>query len=178
MFAVLGLALSWHQLPVWPGLVWALIFGFFVSLAPILLIVYLLHTKRISDIHMSNIRERRIPYIAGVLSSFVAFVLISFLGGPPLLNCLALFSMVDLILLGIVTNYWLISIHAASVAGTTLIAMSVFGFNVGLGLLPLAVVVSAVRLYLRRHSVTQVLAGLVLGSVVTLGFMWSGCFKP
>ena len=44
MFALVGLALALHELPLWPGLGFAAAYGFLVSLAPILIIVYLLKT--------------------------------------------------------------------------------------------------------------------------------------
>ena len=61
MFAVLGLAVAWKELPFWEGLLWAAVYGFWVSLMPILVVAYMLRIGRISDLHMSNTKERRIP---------------------------------------------------------------------------------------------------------------------
>jgi hypothetical protein len=63
MFAVLGLTLALHVLPVLPALLWAAVYGFFVSLAPILFVLYLLRTGRIAELHMSDTRERHLPYL-------------------------------------------------------------------------------------------------------------------
>ena len=67
MFAILGLAISLKIMPFWPGLGWAAVYGFLVSLAPILFVLYLLKTGRITELHMSNTRERSIPYLSAIL---------------------------------------------------------------------------------------------------------------
>jgi hypothetical protein len=67
MFACLGLALALAELPFWEGLAWGAAYGFCVSLAPILFVVYQLRSGKISDLHMTSRRERRGPYIAAVI---------------------------------------------------------------------------------------------------------------
>ena len=46
MFAVVGLVVALTSVPFWQALSWAAIFGFFVSLAPILFVLYLLWALR------------------------------------------------------------------------------------------------------------------------------------
>jgi membrane-associated phospholipid phosphatase len=176
MFAILGLAVSWKELPFWEGLLWAAVYGFWVSLMPILLVAYLLRIGRISDLHMSNTSERRIPYFASVVGSLVALAIIQFFDGPELLRCLAIFSTLVLAALAIITNYWLISIHAASIASVTIISGLVFGWWTLILLLPLVIIVCMVRLYLRRHNLQQVLAGLALGVITVWALVLIGCF--
>jgi membrane-associated phospholipid phosphatase len=176
MFALLGLAISWKELPFWEGLFWAAVYGFWVSLMPSLVVAYLLKTGRISDLHMSNVRDRRIPYTASVIGSLIALAIIHLFNGPELLRCLAIFSVVELAALAIITNFWLISIHATAIASVTIISGLVFGWWTLLLLLPVVAAVCWVRLYLRRHTVQQVVAGLALG-VATVGLLLQfGCF--
>ena len=176
MFAVLGLALAWEELPFWEGLLWAAVYGICVSLLPSLLVGYLLRTGRISDLHMTSTRERRIPYLASIAGSLVALGIIQLFDGPYLLHCLALFSAVELTILGIITNFWLISIHATSITAVTLISGLVFGWWAAVFLVPLAVLVCFVRLYLRRHNVQQVVAGIGLGFITVWLMVQIGCF--
>lgn len=176
IFALLGLALALAELPVLPGLLWAALYGFWVSLAPILYVVYLLETGRISDLHMSATGERRSPYIVGVIGSIIALILILAFDGPALLTCLAISSTITLAALALITYFWLISIHAASIAAAALIMGLVYGAWAALLLLPLVVVVSWVRLYLRRHTPAQVAAGLALGVSVVAVVTLFGCF--
>ena len=176
IFAVLALALAWYELPFWEGLMWAAIYGFWVSLAPILFVVYLLHTSRISDLHMNTSEERRWPYIASVLGAIIALVFILLFDGPELLRCLAIFCIIELAALAIITNFWMISIHATSISAATVIVGLVFGLLPALLLIPIILLVCWVRLYLRRHNWAQVIAGLTLGVLSVYTVTLFGCF--
>ena len=170
MFAAVGLALAWYELPFWPGFGWAAVYGLLVSLAPILVVFYLLRTGRIAELHMTNRRERYIPYLSSVAAATLAYVLLVWFDGPALLRCLALFNMIGLTILALITVFWLISIHATAMAAMNVIVGLVFGAPAGIALLPLLVLVCWARLYLKRHNWQQVVAGLVLGSV-TVGLL-------
>lgn len=176
IFASLGLALALAELPLLPALFWAALYGFWVSLAPILYVAYLLKTGRISDLHMSATGERRSPYIVSVIGSLIALILIAAFDGPILLTCLAISSTFTLAALALITYFWLISIHATSIAAATIIMGLVYGPWAALLLLPLVAVVSWVRLYLRRHTPAQVAAGLALGVSVVVVVALFGCF--
>jgi len=176
IIALLGLALSLDELPNIQGLMWSLIFGFWVSLMPILLVIFMLKTGRITDLHMNTRRERRLPYITSVIGALVALLFVQIFSGPELLRCLAIYSIITLSLMAIITHYWMISIHANSIASAALIAGLVFGLWLTLLLLPLVVLVSWVRIYLRRHTWSQVFAGMALGLGVVLIMATSGCF--
>jgi membrane-associated phospholipid phosphatase len=176
IFAGLGLALSWHELSFWSGLFWAAIFGFWVSLVPILFVAHRLQTGRISDLHMNTTQERRLPYIVSVAGSLIALLIISVFDGPHLLQCLSVFSAIVLAILGVINDFWKISIHAASIAAAAVIVTLVFGPRFGLLLLPLVIAVTWLRLYLRRHTVAQVVAGLIVGIFTPLVLTLFGCF--
>jgi len=176
LFALLGLAFALYERPSLNGLLWAAVYGFFVSLLPILIVLYLLKTGRIAELHMSNTGERHIPYISAVLSAGIAFALISLFAGPELLRCLTIFNMIELTVLGIINAFWLISMHSTGIMATFLLVGLVFGWAYSLIVLPFVIMVCVVRLYLRRHTVMQVIAGLGLG-VLTVYFMTLiGCF--
>lgn len=176
MFAILGLALAWKELLFWPGFVWGAFYGLLVSLAPILFVLFLLRTGRIAELHMSNTEERHLPYLVAVGCALLALGGITLLNGPELLRCLALFNVIELIALGAVNVYWLISIHATGIMATMLIAGLVFGWEIGLAILPLVALISWVRLYLQRHTPMQIIAGLGLGVVTVLAMVGIGCF--
>ncbi|MGW8318432.1 MAG: hypothetical protein ACWGPS_04240 [Candidatus Promineifilaceae bacterium] len=176
IFAVLGLALAWQELGFWPGLFWATVFGFWVSLAPILLVVYLLRTGRITDLHMNTAQERRLPYLSSAVGALVALILLAVFSGPELLRCLAIYSLISVVILGLINVAWLISIHMTSIAAATLISGLVFGPIVALALVPLAALVFLARLFLRRHTIPQLLAGALVGIVCVLVVMVLGCF--
>ncbi|MGD2049948.1 MAG: hypothetical protein PVH03_10640 [Chloroflexota bacterium] len=176
IIAALGLALSLEELPTWRGFLWAVVFGFWVSLIPSLFVLYMLRTGRISDLHMNTRRERRWPYVTGVLGSAIALALIMIFGGPENLRCLAIFSLIELSILGFITNFWMISIHATSITAAMAIVGFIFGLLPALILLPLVFAVYWVRLYLRRHNLAQVVAGIVLGLFTVFVLTLGGCF--
>lgn len=166
MFAVVGLAFALTEEPGLAGFAWAVFYGLLVSLAPILVVLYLLHTGRIKELHMSDTRERHIPYITAVASALVAFMVIALLDGPELLRCLALLNSINLVALGIINTRWLISIHATGIMATFLLTGIVFGWGLAWGVVfPLLLAVAVIRLYLKRHTLPQVTAGLALGAI-------------
>ena len=176
MFALLGLAFSLYERPSWNGLLWAAVYGFFVALLPILIVLYLLKTGRITELHMSNTSERHIPYISAVLSAGIAFALVSLFDGPELLRCLTIFNMIELAALGLINPFWLISIHSTGAMATMLLVGLVFGWAYSLLVLPFVILVCWVRLYLRRHTPMQIAAGLGLGVVTVFIMTLIGCF--
>jgi membrane-associated phospholipid phosphatase len=177
IFAVLGLALSLAEAGLWPGFLWAAVFGFFVSLAPILFILFMMRIGRITDLHMNTRQERYLPYLVSIVSSAVVLLPLYLFDGPVLLSCLTILNIVVLFILGLVNTFWLISIHTTSVSAATVIFGLVFGSGAAVAFSPFLLSVCWARLYLRRHTPGQVVAGLLLGLVATLALNYAGCFS-
>ena len=176
IFAILGLALAWYELPLLPGFLWAAVYGLLVSLTPIIFVLYLLKTGRIKELHMSNTGERHLPYLIAVLCAALSYTLLIGFDGPDLLRCLSLFNVVELAALGLINIFWLISIHATGIMAAFVIVGLVFGWLASLLVLPFVISVCWVRLYLKRHTPAQVTAGLILGVASVLIITLTGCF--
>jgi membrane-associated phospholipid phosphatase len=176
MFAVLGLIFALATLPFWQALFWAAVYGFWVSLAPILFILWLLRTGRIKELHMSDQRERHLPYTVAAVSAGIFLIIGLIFNIPELMICLAIFNVIELTLLGLINVKWLISIHATGMMATMTLVAYVFGIWSGLLVLPLVILVAAVRLYLKRHTVAQVIVGLALGFFSVWILTLFGCF--
>lgn len=176
MFAAAGIALGVHERPFWPGLVWGLIYGVLVALGPLFVILYLMRTGHISELHMSSTRERHIPYISAVVFGMIAYALLLLFNGPELLRCLTILSAITLGTLGLINTRWLISIHATAAIITWLVVTLIFGWTASLTLLPLVVLICWVRIYLKRHTPAQVLAGIALGIATFMLIRILGCF--
>ncbi len=176
MFAILGLAIPLKTLPFWPGFAWAAMYGLLVSLAPILVILYLLKIGYISELHMSNTSERHVPYGTAVAFALLAFGIVNWFDGPELLRCLLIFNIIELAALGLINIKWLISIHATGIMATFLIVGLLFGWGWSLAVLPFVIAVCWVRLYLKRHSPAQIIAGLGLGVLSVWLITLLGCF--
>lgn len=177
MFALVGLAICLYTLPPWSAVNWFLIYGFWVSLFPILFVLVLLYTGHVQELHMSDTRERRLPYVVAFLGSAVAFVLVSLYEGPELLRCLTIFNMVELCTLALINLAWLISLHSTgAMAASTLVGL-IWGIPAGLLVgIPLTLSVCWVRLYLRRHTLGQTIAGVGVGLFTVLILLPFGCF--
>jgi membrane-associated phospholipid phosphatase len=70
----------------------------------------------------------------------------------------------------------LISFHATAIAAALTISWLLFGWQASLVVLPFLIGVVLIRLYLKRHTLTQVVAGLLLGILSVLSLTWFGCF--
>jgi membrane-associated phospholipid phosphatase len=176
MFALLGFALAFYATPFVQAAAWGALYGVLVSLVPILAVFYLLHTGRIAELHMSHTQERHLPYLIATLCAGAAFLLLTLFNGPELLRCLAAFNVVELIALGVINIRWLISIHATGMTATWLIAWLVFGWVAAVLLFPILLLVCWVRLFLKRHTPAQVVAGIGLGIISVLTLTAFGCF--
>ena len=178
MFALTGLALAIYETSIWPGLAWGIFYSVLIALTPLAVIFYLLRSGRIADLHMSSTGERHIPYLTAVISGTIAYLILTWFNGPLLLRCLAILSVLTLGALGLINTRWLISIHATAAASTWLIATLVFGWVAGILLFPILVLICWIRLYLKRHSPAQVLAGVAVGLTIVLIMRAFGCFIP
>lgn len=178
MFAAMGFALAIRERPGWAGFGWGLFYGLLTALLPILFVLFLLKTGRIGDLHMSRTQERHLPYIVAIAAAVLALLCVAIFDGPDSMQCLAAANIVVLTFLGLINTRWLISIHTSAASATWMIAASVYGMTVGLLLLPLVGLIVWARLYLKRHTPAQVLAGLALGLSTILVFRQAGCFLP
>ncbi len=177
MFSSLGLALALVERPFWNGLSWAAAYMLLVSATPIVAVLYLLRTGHISELHMSNTSERHLPYAIAIGCALLGLALVHLFNGPELLRCLLVFNVVELMALALINLFWLISIHATGIMATMTIVWLVFGWTASLFVLPFVISVSWVRLFLKRHTPMQVMAGLLLGAGSVLTLTLFGCFR-
>jgi membrane-associated phospholipid phosphatase len=145
-----------------------------------LLTVYIMYkNKLISSIAIPK-RKERLPVLALVIIYYSMTYYIFRYWNTTLLNLLQpylsfLFAgLILLLLLTLITLKWKISIHAASIAGLTggitaltFIAQPIINlqqlFLVNALLLTFIGIVSFSRMYLKAHSMIQILAGISLG---------------
>ena len=125
---------------------------------------------------MSDTSERHLPYLIAVICGFIMYSLVVLFDGPQLLKCLAVFNIVTLAALGVINARWLISFHATAIAAAWMITGLVFGWAASLLVLPFVIGVVVVRLFLKRHTLAQVVAGLALGIISVWSLTWFGCF--
>jgi membrane-associated phospholipid phosphatase len=128
----------------------------------------------ISDLHMNKREERFWPMIFSVLGAAVGW-LILFIQDAPLTLLVVMTTHVLLsIAMLVITSWWKISMHSASI-GTLAVFVMLFTGRAALPALLLVPLVGWARVYLRRHTTAQTIAGAFLGgAIVWLAFLLLG----
>jgi hypothetical protein len=147
---------------------WAVLYGLLVSLLPLGIVLYMLKTGRISDLHIHNRDERHIPYLITFVGTVIAFIVTHVFGGSQLLRSLLVCNIVGLAFLGFINVRWLISNHTASIMLAAVFSGFVFGRTASVALTPVVGLTFLARLVLRRHTIAQLVAGLLVGAAPVL----------
>lgn len=152
---------------------WWLLFlsTFFTSIGPMLFVFWLYATDRISDLDMS-IREER----EKVFGAFVVFYLLGTFAlwlfhCPTLLIATLAGYTLSTAIVQYITRYWKISTHALGITAP-LVALSLLYGKQPLPFLVVIPMVCWARVYLRAHTVMQVLAGAALAIFSVVLFFW------
>jgi len=148
------------------AMLWAGTYILVAVVPSVLHLVWLMHRGHITGLDVP-LREHRIRPFALTMACYTLAWVVMGVGGAPL-SMVALagaLALQTLIILG-VTLHWKISVHCATASGTAVLAWSLTGLW-----LPMCLVVALIawsRVRLRRHTVTEAGAGLLLGSVIFL----------
>lgn len=150
---------------------WILLFNsaFFTSIAPMLFIFYLYATDRISDLDMSIRTERERVFIAFVVFYALGAVDLWIIHAPVIMTASMAAYAVSSLVVQWITRYWKISTHALGITAPLVALTVLFGQRPA----PFYVLIPIVgwsRVYLRAHTVLQVVAGTLLALGTTLLF--------
>ena len=144
---------------------WGYLFAstFFTSLGPMLYILWLYASDRIADLDLSVRGERE-----AVFSTFVIFYTLGtatlwLIHAPQLLIATMAGYAVASLVVGYITRYWKISTHALGISAS-MVALTYVYHQQPLPFLVLIPIVGWSRVYLKAHTVGQVLAGIALGA--------------
>ena len=114
------------------------------------------------------IREQRInPLAIAVVSYLIGFVLLKLMQAPNLVQGLMFCYATNTFLVLLITNWWKISIHTTAISGPLIALMYQFGSLI-FPFLILILLVGASRLILKRHTLSQVMAGAAIGIFSTV----------
>ncbi len=151
--------------PSLKGWVCAIAYTLITILGPLLILFRLMHRGRVSDLDVTQRRERPVPFIAALIGGIIAWLCLYAVGAPTLLMRFAFAHMSVMALIFVITLFWKISVHSAGIAGVATLAASLLG---GLQVLALTsvILVGWSRIRLGRHTFGQVVAGGVLGSLI------------
>jgi membrane-associated phospholipid phosphatase len=145
---------------------WAALCSAIGILPPVAYVAWLTRRGLVTDMHLPLREERTRPFVAALLSSAAALVVTNVLGAPALVVVSAATAWLLTTVMFLITLRWKISTHCAAAAALAAMAIGLRGVPA----LPVVAVVPVVawsRLRLHRHDRGQVLAGAVVGAVVT-----------
>ncbi len=145
---------------------WILISFFFIGVIPVGYIFWLLENKKVSDIHLSNHSDRKIPFLISAVSALIGVIILYFFGAATPILAVTLAYALNATILFVITLYWKISIHSALFANFIFICVALFGAKYW-PLFFLWVPLAWARVHRKKHTPEQVLFGAVIAICVT-----------
>ena len=148
---------------------WVLIANttFFTSIGPLLYVFWLYATDRISDLDMSIREERERVFVVFVIFFVLGTIDLWFIGAPAIITASMAGYAVSSLVVQWITRYWKISTHALGITAP-MIALCVLYGTRPTPFLVLIPIVCWARVYLKAHTLWQVVAGTGLATVSTL----------
>lgn len=150
---------------------WILLFNsaFFTSIAPMLFIFALYATGRISDLDISVRAERERVFIVFVILYALGALDLWLIHAPVIMTASMAGYAASLLIVQWITRYWKISTHALGITAPLVAFTVLFGDRP----LPFYILIPLIgwsRIYLRAHTLLQVIAGTLLAAGNTLLF--------
>lgn len=163
LFIIICLTLSIDNL--WEFPVLELISIIFASILPMAIILFWAK-KTGNDNDISKRQDRPIPLIVGTVSYFIGFLISRFLGLNDFLTFLLLCYSINTFIVMLITTQWKISIHTTGLSGPVCALIILLGpIGALFGLLYPVLIWS--RVTLKKHTMSQAIAGGVFGFIMT-----------
>lgn len=122
---------------------------------------------RWTDHHVGQRDQRAVPLLVAIGSVAIGALLLVLVHAPSELTAIVLAELAGLVVVLIVTQFWKISIHAATAGGLLGVFLVLYGPWALVGLIPLAVIAWS-RTVLDAHTVAQVTVGAATGFAVAV----------
>jgi membrane-associated phospholipid phosphatase len=150
---------------------WVLLFNsaFFTSIGPMLYIFALYATDRISDLDMSIRAERQRVFGAFVIFFVLGTIDLALIHAPAIMTATMAALAASSLVVQVITMSWKISTHALGITAPLVASLYLFGRE-PLPFFVLIPIVCWARVYLRAHTILQVIAGTALGALSTVIF--------
>jgi membrane-associated phospholipid phosphatase len=166
LFVILAHASARNTVDFW----WLLFLStFFTSIGPMLYVFWLYGSDRISDLDMSVRHEREAVFGAFVVFYLLGAIVMWLVHAPRLMIAAMAAYTLSTLVVQYITRYWKISTHAIGITAP-LVALTLLYGSQTLPFLVLIPMVCWARVYLKAHTLMQVIAGAVLATVSTVLF--------
>lgn len=151
---------------------WVVTFLFFAVIVPGMYLLWLIETKKITDLHIAERAERKWPFLVGGISALVGAMVLIFMGAARPVVVIGVTYAVNALAVAFVTLFWKISIHTALFSAVATISVIIFGsFYWWLYLLLIPLIWS--RIHRGRHTILQTVAGALMAFVLTAATFWA-----
>ncbi len=144
---------------------WAFVYILLTILAPCAYIIWLVQTGKAVDFHLPNREQRIRPLLFTLVTAVVTWLLFGQLQAPRLLQMLAVVNLVQTAIFLVITLQWKISLHCTAATILSELAFALLGTSA----IPFTMSIPLIawsRVYLDRHTVSQTIAGVLLGIVI------------
>lgn len=161
IFAIFAFVLESEPIKQGVTIFTALVFGF---IAPIVLFLILRNKGKLTDQDASIKEERTLPFLIAIIFYLIGlWVLIKY--DLNIISIVFWFCYISNTVITIFINkFWKISAHAMGAAGPFAAVVFAFGW-IGLFMLPIVLLVGWSRIKLKCHTLTQVIAGILLAFI-------------
>lgn len=147
------------------------------AVVPLAVILFLMRRGKVSDVSIDDRRERTVPYLATIFCYFLTALYLWLM--PRWLPMFFVGAGVAAVIATLITFKYKISAHTTSMGGLCALILFIgMTHSASVPILPwlsAAIVVSgavgSARIFLRRHTASQVYSGWLLGVIVTSFFM-------
>lgn len=143
-------------------------YSFIFLLAVGLFMINGVRQKYFTDLDVSNRQQRPILFLFLLIVGSLYISGLYFLYAPQILKIMSIGMMAGLIIVSIINNWIKASIHLAILSALVLGVVLGYGGRTYL-LITLLPLVSWSRVKIKRHSISETIAGFMIGSIVSLG---------
>lgn len=153
------------------GLRWLVGISPFLIFIPVLYLVISYRLGWVSDLDLSDRNERPLPLTVFIVGVGIAAFILYILKVPMDLYVYVLSGFIMLVVMTIITFFWKISLHTATLSSifTAIVVLGGFKF---LPFFLILIPVSWARVLLRKHSLNQVIAGLLVSTLCTISVFY------
>ncbi|MGZ7069253.1 MAG: PAP2 family protein, partial [Methanobacterium sp.] len=118
------------------------------------------------DMDIPKRTDRNYPLLLVILSYAIGVIVLYLLNAPSITTILMFCYFSNTLIVFFINLYWKISIHSLGVAGPAAALIYVFGVSGILYMLIIPLVMWS-RVYLKEHTISQVVMGALLGFLAT-----------
>lgn len=147
------------------GFIWFLIAGGLIGLVPTVFTFIAVKLGWISDVLLPERKDRIGPFLVAALGTAITLISFYKMDVPTEILVFLMALILVLMVVLLITTFWKISVHAATITVVT-VSINVLTDCQYWYLLFLIPIVMWARVYRKRHTVAQVIAGAFINGVI------------